>query len=626
MNRTIPLAILLAGLCLACGDTTYPGSCREGQLVDCTCADGAAGQKPCGAATCTCAEPECREGETLPCTCEDGSPGERVCGEPVCVCEAGRCELVVQPAAIDFGAVPSGLEVVREVVLENEGYEPCTVMQVALEGCGESFTVEAPLGTPLLSHGARLAIPVHFRADGAGERSCQLTVHSASSTAVALRGVADPGCLSVEPSAIEFGPVTENCGNEVASVTVVNGCDVPVDLESVAVDGAAFVTVSTPPLPWSIAPRSSSSTDVAFRPEEDGGHAGQLRLGLRGLGSRTVALAGTAEETPWLTDTFEVGNRVAVDVLFVIDNGTNMAERQENLQENLFPMLSYLLARDLDFHVGVTTTGLEPNGDCPGGVGGGEDGRLFPVIGETARILTNETPDLESQWQTNVSVGACRTGPNRIFEAAVRALTPPVADAADDPRHPEENDGNAGFLRPEAFLSVIAITDRDDDSPELPNHYLNELLALKGFRNQNLFQFHAVAGDPGTGCGTEDPAAPAERLEELVNQTSGGAFASICDPDWGEMFRWGSTTVRMMPDCLYLSETPVDLNGDGTITDTDGELELRLNGSVLPSRGAQGQRVWSYSLSQNGICFNPLAEPEPGSTVEVRYPVACLAD
>ncbi len=570
----------------------------------------------------------CDRAKPIACTCPDGRAGEKACGTAECDCPSGRCELV-HAEAVDFGAVPPGVGGERELVLENRGDAGCDITGLRLEGCGGAFTVGGMPGTVGIPPGLRWPIVVGFRPTEEGEQACALAFDVDDPVlplrTVVLRGRGEPGCLAVEPRELRFGPVAIGCGTGAAPVAVTNGCDVPVVLDEITLAGAPpFALADSPLLPLGLAAPGEASFEITYRPLEVGSHTGTLRLGFEGLDPVTIALSGLAEEAPWITDTFAIPPRPQIDILFVIDNGTGMAEHESGVLANLQTFLSFLQAHDLDFHVGVTTTGLEPGGDCPGGVGGGEDGRLFPVLGETVRFLTNETPDLESQWRANVSVGACRTGPNQVFEAAVRALTPPVVDAADDPRHDEPADGNAGFYRPDARLSVIAITDRDDDSPETPARYWSVLQGLKGYRNTHLFDFSAITGDPGTGCGSagHGDASPGDRLVDLVGRTDGGMFSSICEPDWIEVWSWGRA-FNWPRNCHYLSATPLDANGNGEILDTEGELEVRVNGALVASRDEEGQVYWEYDHLQQAVCFRPLALPEPGSAIEIGYRVGC---
>ena len=658
----LPAIAVVAALLTACGSSDPDAGCREGRLAPCTCADGSEGTRACGEAACTCEggpaclpgetvsctcddgregakacgadacvceEPECRAGEIVACTCDDGRAGQKACGDAECACAPVVCVLR-HAAGIDFGAVPPGFTAERELVLANEGDGPCTIADLRLDGCDPAFGLAVPFAPGVVEPGEELAIPVSFHAAGGQVPPCALVLEvpegDPAGRTVWLSGTVDPDCLSVGPLSLDLGEVEPGCATGQADVTIDNRCGIPVRLDRLELEGDEdFLLLSAPPVPMDVAAGTQLPITIGFRPPAVGAHAGELHVGLAGFGPLAIPVVGVATERAWTTDTFQTPARPKVDLLFVIDNGTGMADDLESVRSNLSPVLSFAAAQDIDFHFGVTTTGLVPGGDCPGGVGGGEDGRLFPVVGSTDRVVTLDTPAMEAAWLANVQVGACRGGPNQVFEAAVRALTPPVENAADDPRHPEASDGNAGFLRPEAHLSVIAITDRDDESAQSANFYYNALQSLKGFRNTHLFNFHAVAGDPETGCQGADgrTASPADRLASLVNKTDGGVFESFCRSDWEVAFREMSSAVHNWPQRFYLSSPPLDLNGNGVISDVDGELEVRMNGTLVPSRGPQGQAVWYYSVDEMALAFAPLATPGPETTIEVRYHAAC---
>jgi hypothetical protein len=620
---------------LAC--TSDPNaSCPTGGCADdsAPCPDGSPGPdcddppQPCpdGSPGPDC-DPGCEDGELFPCTCDDGSEGLLACGETLCVCAPQPCTLV-HPAELDFGRVPSGVTGAATLALANQGGTACTVSSIRLEGCEAAFGLDVTAGS--VPPGGTLAIPVSYQAEGTVSSTCSLSFDvddpATGHRTVGLRAVSDPDCLTVGPRALDLGSIEAGCGTHQGEVRIENRCSVPVRLDELTLDAPGDFLLLAAPSPGTDVPAGSSvPIAVGYRPDTAGSAAGELRVGLGGLPPIAIALAGTSEAGVPVTDSFHIDERPKLDVLFVIDNGTGMAGLQERLADNLRPFLSFVQAQAIDFHLGVTTTGLEPGGDCPGGVGGGEDGRLFPVDG-AVRFVTPETPDLEARWTANFRVGACREGPNHALEAAVRALTPPVADSADDPRHPEENDGNAGFFRPEAHLSVVAITNRADTSPETPNYYYNALLALKGFRNTHLFNFHALTGDRANGCERDDiTAAPGDRLIDVVEKTAGGEFQSICEPDWSDFLRdWWPATAAVWPQsCMYLTAEPKDLTGDGEIREADGEVAVRIDGTPVHEIGPQGQRIWDYDADRVAVCFGPLAVPEPGSTIEIDYTPVC---
>jgi hypothetical protein len=565
------------------------------------------------------------------CVCADGSTGTRACGADTCVCEeVGACALGY-PDAWDFGGVPPGMTALAQVPIANTGDGDCAIAAARLDGCGPEFGLDPAYGSATVPPDGIARIPVTFRPEvGTGEAACALVFDAPGSNpshhAISLVGHADTSCLTVEPRALAFDLGIAGCGTAEGTVRVANGCGAPLVLEGLSLRDAGFFVRSQPTFPWTLLPGTWMDVVVGYRPQAPGAQAGTLELAVRGLDPVAVALSGQAGEAAWRTDHFVQEPLPQVDLLFVIDNGLSMAEQQAVLRSNLLGLLSYLQLQHIDWQFGVTTTGLAPGGDCPGGVGGGEDGRLFPVVGGGPRVWTPATPNLEAVVAENLAVGACRDGPNEPLEAALRAVTSPVATSADDPRHPEPADGNLGFLRPDAMLEVMAITDRRDTSPGSANYYKNGFLALKGFDHPERFVFHAVTGDRETGCtraGTAT-AEPGDTLIDMVEATGGGVFASICDPDWSEAFREMSSRPFDPQVCFVLTDRPADSNLNGSITDTEGELEVRVNGAIARSRGPQGQAFWTYDLSRNAVCFNPLALPPPGAAIDVRYRLECL--
>jgi hypothetical protein len=564
---------------------------------------------------------------TVACVCDDGSSGTRACGADTCVCTPGVCVLG-HPGALDFGAVPPGETAGGTAILVNEGDGPCAVSSVRLDGCGPAFDLPVAFAATTVPPGEPLSIPVAFRPDvGPDPGVCTLDFDANDASPhhrISLHGDVDLSCLAVAPPSLAFDVPVAGCGTAAGTATVSNGCVVPLLLLGVSLDGPAFFPVGEPVLPATVAPGADVPLGIGFGTPIAGNHAGSLVLAFAGGVARTVPLAGTAGEGAWAAE-HVVGYvpRPRVDVLLVLDNGTSMADEAANVAANLERLPAYLHAEYLDFHLGVTTTGLAPGGDCPGGADGGEDGRLFPVDGSSARILAPETPEVEAAWEANLRVGACREGPNQVFEAALRALSPPIADAADDPRHPEPDDGNRGFLRPDARLVVMAVTDREDASPGTVDFYRDALAARAG---SGGFLFHAVVGDRATGCrraGTGS-AEPGDRLIALVERADGGIFGSICAPDFGDM--WFGSAAGGYPDivaCYPLAGSPADLNADGRLVDTDGELEVSVNGVVWPSTAAQGQRIWWADADDGRVCFHPLATPEPGSSIDLRYRLPC---
>jgi hypothetical protein len=257
------------------------------------------------------------------------------------------------------------------------------------------------------------------------------------------------------------------------------------------------------------------------------------------------------------------------------------------------------LAKGVDLHVAVTTTGINPSSDaCPGGARGGEAGRFFPVDNSRSRILSHRTSDLASVLQRNVAVGQCAEV-EQGFEAVRRALSEPLVGSADDPRTPQANDGNRGFLRDEAALVVVFMGDEDDHSPDSVDTYVRFLRSKKGENQPQRMTIYAIA-PTASGCPTSGGAGT--RYAEAAGRT-GGEVLSVCASDYSPLLRSVANKAFSAQDRFPLSEQA-----------DPGSIAVRVNGSPVTSG-------WTYDSGTNSVLFS--SAPAPGAKVEIYYRRAC---
>ena len=176
------------------------------------------------------------------------------------------------------------------------------------------------------------------------------------------------------------------------------------------------------------------------------------------------------------------------------------------------------------------------------------------TMGENASTFMDRLDDYGNSWQIIVVTGWDGCGVNGILTPAVSSydtlfaealLTPPSQEAIDasadewglydvDMAIQESVPGgcNEGFLRDNALLHVIFLSDEDDNSPGWdggdPNYwqtYVDSILDSKS--SDHLVTFSAVAGPIPDGC---DGAEPGTGYAEAVDAT-GGTLLSICE-DW----------------------------------------------------------------------------------------------
>lgn len=166
-----------------------------------------------------------------------------------------------------------------------------------------------------------------------------------------------------------------------------------------------------------------------------------------------------------------------LDILFVIDNSNSMKEEQEGVARELTGFIDELRKGGgvpSDFNVGVVTTSVYLNGRLgmqPFYVQFPQQaGKLRPVPAPLAdggldnenangeRLLLGTDPDLLTKFDLLVRQGVAGSGQETPFEAVRLALLTDLVNV------PLDQGGNKGFLRDEARLLVVVLTDEDDCS------------------------------------------------------------------------------------------------------------------------------------------------------------------
>lgn len=282
-----------------------------------------------------------------------------------------------------------------------------------------------------------------------------------------------------------------------------------------------------------------------------------------------------------------------VDVLFVVDNSGSMAQEQAKLTQNFQSFITHFTSLGLDFHIGVITTDIE-NPD--------ESGKLQ---GSPA-ILTSSTPEIDSFFLQNASTGTDGSGAESGLEAIRLAFSEPNLSGT-----------NAGFLRPNAILAVIVVSDEEDwsdgdtnepaiaDAPSISG-YADLLLALKG-GDASKVTMPVIVGDVPGGCTSPDAEAEAGvRYHELATALN-GSKSSICSQDFATVLDTIGSDLAGLVTAFPLAYTPDPI----TITvNVDGEPMVR---SEVTG--------WYWDALVGGVAFAPTAVPAACSVIEISYAV-----
>lgn len=286
-----------------------------------------------------------------------------------------------------------------------------------------------------------------------------------------------------------------------------------------------------------------------------------------------------------------------VDVLLVVDNSCSMQPYQNELSENFDQFLTFFVEGDVDYQIGVVTSSVAE----PVAAGGCSEADVADVP-EAGHLVDNtwitpDTPNGADKFRDLVRVGVCGSGYEMGIESAYRAVSPPLSDGQ-----------NGGFIRPDAYLSLIFVSDEQDASPLPVNQYINGFRSVKGQRNRDIFNASALVVTQDTNCNT-DLSNPGTRYLDIARQT-GGVIGDICADDFGSIVTELSLASSRLEDTFYLSELP---DASSLIVGIDDE-------EIPCSEGR-----WQYQLleldgeDRGAIVFDRAQMPPPNSRVTVRY-------
>ena len=237
-----------------------------------------------------------------------------------------------------------------------------------------------------------------------------------------------------------------------------------------------------------------------------------------------------------------------MDLVFVIDDSGSMSEEQGNLATN-FPQFAQLLSNyvtpdgeKIDYRIAVTTTGRDLMYTVASGPltipqnEDGDNGAFRNTCGSTKRYIEHTDANMQQTLACRANVGT--GGPSYEMPLLMTkwALSDRVADGT-----------NAGFLRADALLGVVMMTD-EDDSSTAQNNFMVSISSQPpvDFQPANLVQFldslkgnrtrwaAGVIAGPTDCTSSFGKAAKATRLQDFVTQANANgtvqaSFSSICD-------------------------------------------------------------------------------------------------
>jgi len=436
----------------------------------------------------------------------------------------------------------------------------------------------------------------------------------------------------VLPDSIDFGVITVGCKSKKGEINVFNTGTTEANITGVELQncGPEVVFTDLPAIPKTGLPIKQSgpvTLKVQYGPQNTGVDNCQVVIHTDAGGGQdfSVPLQGQGTNESDQTDTWVQGSGKKVDVLFVVDNSGSMGDNQSVLSANVQTFVTIADLWKNDYQIGVTTTDIDK---------GGDKGKLAVMsggYGPSDRIITPKTTPSPTGMFSKLAIqGEDGSGTERGFQAAQLALTTPLifdakkACTADTDCSapstcvvgPDGKKGcggwNRGFLRKDAGLEVVILSDEEDQSDADITFYINFFYSIKGPANKNLFHLHAIVGNAQKGCtGAGNNSADAgDKYIEVANAT-GGKVGSICDSSFANVLKSIGNIAFGLTVQFFLSRTP----DPDTITVT-------VDGQACQA----GANSWSYDAATNSVTFveGGSCMPKEGQTLSIHYETLCI--
>ncbi len=340
-----------------------------------------------------------------------------------------------------------------------------------------------------------------------------------------------------------------------------------------------------------------------------------LFLGLTGCGGGDPNFSILPEQDVFVNNVV-MNNKL--DILFVVDNSGSMSENQNNLANNFNSFITGFSSLGYDYKIAVTVTDawrhLYVNQSYKQGYVKFKDGLganhsgLFVLTPDT--VYPAQYPNLISAFNLHIKQGTNGSGDERALQSFTEAL---------------ESNYNSGFIRSDAHLAIIIVSDEEDfswngsSSKQNANngagdytnlysiqHFLDKLVSYKG-TSPDIFSVSAIGIIPGDSACLAANGSIAKymaRVKSVVDATN-GVMGSICDTSFASTLDAIQDNIGTLSTQFFLSRHPVIES-----------IVVKINGITIPNSGTNG---WTYDATNNSIKFYGSAKPPQGAVISIDF-------
>ena len=288
-------------------------------------------------------------------------------------------------------------------------------------------------------------------------------------------------------------------------------------------------------------------------------------------GSTTGGTTGGVSMTEVFLQTSSQSKKL--DIVWIIDNSGSMQDEQDALGANFSAFIDDFIHKDVDFKMAITTTDAST---------ADKKGRM--VTGSNTKLTSAKAKENEAQFKADfsslINVGTRGSG-NEKGLAASEGFMEKYATT---------------FVRPEAYLAVVVVSDEEDQSSKTVNEYTNYLKSFKS--NEGLVKVYSVVDVNNTNVGGNGITTGSERYKQASNNTA-GLIADIRENFYGVLTQMGDSIINLL-DSFALANEPLP-----------GTLRVYVNNVESFD--------YTYDSASRSIKFNQNAIPVVGAEIKVYY-------
>ena len=374
--------------------------------------------------------------------------------------------------------------------------------------------------------------------------------------------------IQVSPYDHDFGDLTIGCSDSY-EVTISSIGTAPLVIDEMIYINSPDLSMNYDfTLPLVLDPGEDVSISFEYNEDDLSEDYGKLYIYSNALGKpeQRVDHYGQGVIAGSHVDAFAFEQINKADILFVVDNSCSMAEEQSDLSSNAQDFVDTLVAAGTDFQISVITT------DSP-----------EPVVS----VITSDVFGAGKDLSDAVMVGTSGYHLEMGQEMAKSSLEPGGAL-------------EKGFVRKDATLSIVVISDEDDYSPLTEVEYYDFFASIK---EEDLFFFHSVVG---VGL---YPGCTVEVGDRYLDQSlyTGGSSLDICAA-WGASLTTLANPVYIIPSIYPLTKPAIP-----------STVEVYLDGYPV-SKG------WYYDSSVNAVYFTDISVISGEDSLHVMYDYSAECD